>query len=815
VFAPGQSPADGVPLAGGVWRYHPTRKVFEPLSHGTTNPWGHDWTDKGEGFFVNSVNGHLWHLIPGAHYRRPHTLAPNPLVYRPMDMHADHWHFDTAGDWMKSRDGKADEFGGGHAHSGAMIYHGGQWPEAYRGRLLTLNLHGRRANVERLERVGSGFVGRREPDILKSADPFFRGLDVLEGPDGSVFVLDWSDTGECHEHNGVHRNSGRIFRVTHGEAKPTRMPNLRTTNVMNLPPITLEDSEWLSRAARQELAARPPDRTTTLVPQTPLGVMMSGSDRPMTQLRAMWALHAMGSSDPTELLRRSADADESVRAWVIRLLTDDLPLDTVAGEVRSTGPLVNRYAQQQQRFIEMARTDPSGLVRLTLASTLQRLPVAARPELAAALLSRAEDAADPNLPLLTWYGLIPVAQKQPLALAKLAAEGKFPVVREFAARRFAETVLTDPAPLDALLAATRTADPAARADILTGLAAGLAGIRKAPAPKAWADWPKDCDPALLRTVGAVFGDGRALADLKAVALDPKASLEDRKAAVAGLIAANPPDLQSICEPLLKVRFLNTVALGGLVGSDDPAVGKSILAQWGTFHPSERPAVVAALASRPALAAVLLDAVEKKRVPATDLSAAHVRQIRTLGDKALSAKLAAVWGEVRESPAERAADIAKLKADLTPATLAAADPRKGRAVFAATCANCHKLYGVGADTGPDLTGAGRSDLDYLLGNIVDPSAVVTKDYRVTVFQLLDGRTVTGVVAGESPAAVTVQTATAKEVLPAGEIEKRTPSASSLMPDGLLQPLTKEQVRDLFAYLMTPAQVELPTDSSPKR
>ena len=815
VLVPGQSAAEAVPLAGGVWRYHPTRKVFEPLSHGTTNPWGHDWTDKGEGFFVNSVNGHLWHLIPGAHYRRPHTISPNPLVYRPMEMHADHWHFDNGKDWTASRDvtGSSDAYGGGHAHSGAMIYHGTQWPESYRGRLLTLNLHGRRANVERLERAGSGFVGRREPDMLKSADPFFRGLDVLEGPDGSVFVLDWSDTGECHEHNGVHRNSGRIFRVRYGDPKPVPAVDLTKLSDAELAALQ-KGGEWQARMARQVLTDR--GVSGFKVDLSALMPLLKDSN-PVVRLRAMWALGAweaglygraggrmIDTAVYESLDHPTADPDESVRAWAVRLLANGT-LDRVTGECPE-GLLPG--GSPLPRLVQMAYTDKSGLVRLTLASTLQRLPSMYRPQFAAALLSRAEDAADPNIPLLVWYGLIPVAHKQPLALAKLAAEGRFPVVREFAARRFAETLAADPAPLDALLAATRTAAPAVRADVLTGLAAGLAGTRKATAPKAWADWPKDGDPALLRSVGAVFGDGRALADLKSLALDPKASLEDRKAAVAGLIAADPPDLRTICEPLLKVRFLNTVALGGLVRSDDPAVGKAIVGQWNTFHPTERPAVVAALASRPGFAAALLDAIEAKRIPRDALTAAQVRQVRNLGDNALSAKLAAVWGEVRESPAERAADIAKLKAELTPPVLAAADPRQGRAVFQAVCASCHKLYEAGNDIGPNLTGAGRTDLDYLLGNILDPSAVVTKDYQVTVFQLADGRTVTGVVVSQSPAAVTVQTATAKEVLPVGDIDKRTPSANSLMPDGLLQPLSKQQVRDLFKYLMTPAQVDLP-------
>ena len=216
---PGTPDAGRIPLRGGLWRYHPVRKRFEVLCHGTTNPWGHDWNALGEAFFINTVNGHLWHVIPGAHFARPHTIEPNPRAYAVIDQHADHYHWDNSKDFKTASipGGIDDHRGGGHAHSGLMIYLADQWPEPYRGKLFTLNFHGRRVNVERLERSGSGYVGRHEPDIFFAADPWFRGIDLSYGPDGSVFVLDWSDTGECHEHDGVHRSSGRIYRFTYGE----------------------------------------------------------------------------------------------------------------------------------------------------------------------------------------------------------------------------------------------------------------------------------------------------------------------------------------------------------------------------------------------------------------------------------------------------------------------------------------------------------------------------------------------------------------------------------------------------------------------
>ena len=95
IGAPGTPAAQRIPLRGGLWRFHPDQKRFEVLCHGTTNPWGHDWNALGEAFFINTVNGHLWHMIPGAHFARPHTIEPNPRVYAVIDQHADHYHWDN------------------------------------------------------------------------------------------------------------------------------------------------------------------------------------------------------------------------------------------------------------------------------------------------------------------------------------------------------------------------------------------------------------------------------------------------------------------------------------------------------------------------------------------------------------------------------------------------------------------------------------------------------------------------------------------------------------------------------------------------
>ncbi len=335
---PGTPDADRVPIHGGLWRFDPKSKRVEVLVSGTTNPWGHDWDAFGEAFFINTVNGHLWHAIPGAHLVRPHTIDPNPRAYAQIDQHADHFHWDTAKDWSDSRNPKSehDIRGGGHAHSGLMIYQGGQWPEADRGKLFTLNFHGRRVNVERLERSGSGFVGRHEPDRFFAGDPKFRGIDLGYGPDGGVFVLDWNDSGECHESTGVLRTSGRIFKFTRGEPKRPEIGDLANLDVKALVDLHRHPNEWYARMARRQLIDRSSrgDRIEGSIEG--LKAILAADPDPVLKLRALWSLHALGAADEATLRALLHHDHEALRTWAIRLLTDKMPIDTVTS--RRPGP---------------------------------------------------------------------------------------------------------------------------------------------------------------------------------------------------------------------------------------------------------------------------------------------------------------------------------------------------------------------------------------------------------------------------------------------------------------------------------------------
>ncbi|HKX63078.1 MAG TPA: PVC-type heme-binding CxxCH protein, partial [Verrucomicrobiae bacterium] len=662
---PGTPSANRVPLRGGMWRYHPGRKVFEALTHGTTNPWGHDWDENGELFFINTVNGHLWHAVAGMHFVRPHTIDPNPHVYSLIDHHADHWHFDTGRGWTESRDGKADAFGGGHAHIGMMIYQGDNWPASYRGRLFTLNMHGRRANVERLERLGSGYVGRHDTDILQAGDPWFRGMEISSGPDGGVYLVDWSDAGECHDSTGVHRTSGRIYKVTHGTPtpKPIQAAQLGGIQSQDMLLQQLRDPDvWFARRARQQFQAWSYGGRELREVGRLLRHEFDEADSTPLKLRYLWTLNAIDAADATFLREQLRHADEHVRAWSIRLLADAWPLDGTMGPLPAAA--AGKGATKPDRsivaaFTELAAHDKSALVRLVLASTLQRLPPPDRPQLAIALLGHEEDAEDHNLPLLIWYGLAPVADVNPMALAEVGLECRIPMTLKNIARRLAENNEKDGNPLNMLLTAAVDRPQAFQGAVLAGMVEAFTGWRKATRPAAWpplvAKLDAGSDPALrerARSLSVVFGDGRALIEVKRLALDGKADIEVRRTALRSLIDSKAPEAREVCEQLLNVRFLNTTAARGLAGYDDPGLGEKLAKSFRNFHPSERSDVMATLVSRPVFASAMLKEMAAGRIAREELSAFHARQIRSFNQEALARQLAAVWGEIRESAPEK-------------------------------------------------------------------------------------------------------------------------------------------------------------------
>ncbi|MBO0697412.1 MAG: c-type cytochrome [Zavarzinella sp.] len=807
VGRPGTPAEKRIHCDGGVYRIHPTRRVFENFADGTTNPWGVDFDDFGQCFVSNCVNPHLFHMIQGGHYEPWRNRPSSRFAYERLPTCADHLHY-PGGD-VRATLGTAEtlEMGGGHAHCGTLVYQGDAFPAYFRNNVFMCNIHGRRINRDVLKRKGSGYIASHGKDLAISTDPWFMGVTLRAGPDGSVYVSDWSDTGECHTYK-PNTETGRIYKISYGPAEKVRV-DLAKKSDDELVKLQLSRNDWYVRHARRLLQERAgkPDWNGDAVHATLRGYLASADLGDPQRLRALWALDATGGLDAKRERALLDDRSEYVRAWCIQFLCEN-------GEPS---------AEALAKFAELAKGDPSPVVRLYLASALQRLPAKDGWAITEGLVAHAEDAADVNLPLMVWYGIEPLVATDPARAMRLAVEAHIPLVRRFIARRVADEAILrgDKGDLGPWAAALAETTDAVRLDLLQGAREALQGRKSMKAPAGWAEayarLGKSSDPAVREqaaVLALVFGDQRALADLWAAAKLRTTPPATRLKALETLIEHHVANLAPLLHEAMTDESLRGPALRGLAAYDHPDTPKRILAVYPKLTTAERHDAVATLASRPAYALALLDAVERNVVPRADMTAYVARQLFALNDAKVSERLKTVWGDVRDTPAEKKKQMVRYKSLLTSSYLREANLSNGRLVFSKTCQQCHKLYGEGATIGPDLTGSNRSDLDYLLSNIIDPSAEVGRDYRMSVVQTAAGRIVTGIVVERSPARVVVQTATEKVVLAAEDVDSIKDSALSIMPDNQLDAMTKEQVRDLIAYLRAKKQVPLPAGKGPK-
>jgi putative membrane-bound dehydrogenase-like protein len=799
VGKPGTPDEERIPLNAAIWRYHPTRHKFEIFAEGTSNPWGVDFDDHGQAFCTACVIPHLYHIIQGARYHRQAGSHFNPHTYADIATIADHRHY--VGDNPHGGNGNSNDAGGGHAHAGAMIYLGGTWPDEYRGRIFMNNIHGQRLNTDILKRNGSGFIGGHGPDFLLTGDLASQFLNIRYGPDGNAYVIDWYDTNACHHNNveGHDRTNGRVYKVSYGESKSAPV-DLKKLNDVALAEMVLQKNDWYVRHARRLLQERAAAGGVDRAARDRLAKIAVSHADVTRQVRAMWALHVSGGL-PNEIISGLlGSSQEYVRAWAVQLSLDR--------ESVNLGVL-------RRHLVALAQSDQSPVVRLYLASALQRMPLDERWRILDGLVRHSQDATDHNLSLMYWYAAEPLAEVDPeRGLAFGLSCGKtIPVLREFMVRRIG-SLNSGPAIALLVRALGKSTDDLEKLVILRGIDRALAGRRRVEPPAEWTavygKIVKGRNEGLqseATALGVKFGDSAAMDAFRKLVALKSADTAARQRALKALLDARDPGLADTLQQLLDESSLRGQALTGLAQYDDAQTPDKILAIYQSLTAEEKRAAMATLAARTAYGARLLQSIAEKRIPATDLSADLVRQLHNLRDPAVDKLLAEIWGQVRPTAEDKAKLIAEHRQLLDDDPETEPDLPLGRAIFTKTCGQCHKLYGTGDTIGPDLTGSNRSDAEYLLSNVFDPSGLISKEYQSTLVITDNGRVVTGIVTVEDDKSLTIRTATETLVLPKDEIEERGLSDVSMMPDDQLKLFSKHEILSLFAYLRDKNQVPI--------
>lgn len=352
-------------------------------------------------------------------------------------------------------------------------------------------------------------------------------------------------------------------------------------------------------------------------------------------------------------------------------------------------------------------------------------------------------------------------------------------------------------------------------DLLRGMRDGYAGSSRMVMPKGWQKVelrllksPSAEVRELTKSLAVKFGSQSAMAGLRAVLSDANSPINERRKALNSLTAGKDAELVNLALPLLQVAALRNDSLRALAGYADERIAPELIKFYPTLKTAqEKRAVLNVLVSRPSNARALLTEIAKGRIQSRDLTADVVRQLRGFNQPDITAAVVKLWGVIRESPEEKKREIALLKVQLLGKPASKPDSVRGREIFNLICGQCHTLFGVGGKVGPDITGANRGDLDYLLHNILDPNAEIPNEYRTTNIDTKDERSITGIVTREDPHSVTVVTATETLTIGRKDIEYMKQGQLSMMPEGLLQPLKLAEVRALLAYLQSTRQVPL--------
>ncbi len=424
VGKPGDVENDRQFIDGGIWRYHPTRKKFEIHARGLSNPWGFDFDDHGQGFATCCVIPHLFHIVQGGVYHKQSRPHINPYIYDDIKTIRDHTHLS--------------------AHGGARFYLADAFPAPYndRSHLFMCNIHEHALLTDYMVPNGSSFIGKHGDDFMPTNDMAWVGFSIEIGPEGGVYILDWHDTDVCG--NSINfPNSGRIYRVMPEGAEPISRPNLAALSDKKLVDLQTHSNDWYVRQARTLLQFRAASgKLNDAQVHRQLRSQFETAATSPKRLRALWALQVTGGLEEAKLVPLLSHDDPYVRGWAIQFLCDQSnvnafqPTGTGHSKVTlTTDPLAKISRNVLDRFEEMARSDSSKIVRLFLASAVQRLPFSDRWPILDGLVSHAEDIDDNNLPRMYWFGLEPmVPNHQPKAL-KLVLNGKIPKLQEFVARR--------------------------------------------------------------------------------------------------------------------------------------------------------------------------------------------------------------------------------------------------------------------------------------------------------------------------------------------------------------------------------------------
>jgi putative membrane-bound dehydrogenase-like protein len=789
----------GISFQQGIWRYHPRTREFELFAEGGGNTWGLDFDRHGSAIAsTNYGTSAMLHQVQGGYYVKgfsKHGELHNPYAFGYFD------HVPYKG------------FRGGHVTCGGVLYRGGSFPKEFTDTFIAASPLSNAIFWHVLSPERSSFTAHFGGELVTGNDSWFRPVDCLIGPDGSLFVADWYDKRINHVDpvDNWDRSNGRIYKIEARGTKPAAGLPLGRRSSFELVGLLDHPNDWYVSEARRILAER---QDPVVVPTLRKKVIENAGQ---LALECLWALYVSGGFDDPTAARLLDHSSQDVRTWAVRLL----------GDARRVSPTI------QARLIRLAQREQSSAVRSQLACTCKRLPGNDALPILRELLKRDEDEQDPHIPLLLWWAIEDKAasdREQVLHLLAAQTAWSSPIIRNFIVERLSRRYMAAGTSAD-LDTCARLLDLAPGRDdtdrVIRGMDKALEGRSScnlpAPLKKKLMDlWKTQFQSVSLVRLGLRMHLGPAPERALSLVADQKTALPDRMSLIETLGQVGQPGSVPILLRLLRQPEPSAVrraSLSALQEFASPEVSHALLDLYPELPPDLRVRVQALLCSRPISARDFLQAVDGGVISPKEVSFELVRQAVLHRDPEIRRLAEKHFGKIGgEPPGEKRARIASVRHMLDTGV---GDPPRGKAVYDKKCATCHTLFGEGIKIGPELTGADRKDREFLITSVVDPSAVIRNEYVAYLVTTKSGRLLTGLISETTPKTVTVLDAkNERTILDREEVETIKPSPESLMPEKILDDLDEQQIRDLFSYVQgngvtaarQPALAEARSDSA---
>ncbi len=782
---------------GGIWRYRPTTRRLEVFCKGFINPWGHVFDPAGESFVTDGA------FFEGINYAFPDAVfVTSPGATR----------------WLKGMNP------GSPKHCGLEILSGTHVPPEWSGSLVTSDFRSHRVCRFEIKPSASGYLSRQQPEIITTPHVAFRPIDARMGPDGALYVADWYNP--IIQHGEVDfrderrdRSSGRIWRVSFPGRELDPWPNVSDATIDELLGLLTDPSLSVAQFARQELW----NRVATNRVQTLAAMKAWASEDAASRTNEyLWLIEVAGSPMAEELLAIASGFDDiepaRKRTALRSLWRNRLSLPTDAPERNLI-----------EQFVLSKTTDDDPRVRLEAVVAAGQVSGS---DVAIAVLDATRKDMDDNLDFAIWQSIRSLDEK--------VDDGSIVQRIGWSDRAdqlaYAVSAIATPAAAEVAtkMIETQTVDAAlVRAVAAAGDAGQLGRVAKTLLKNESTRSIESLRPLLDRTAvdGTVpAGVGELLASLVK-------SPDDVDLAMATMATT------------WKISQLEPAITAAIGSTEDAVLAEQLIAALGTFQSDSADAALAELVKaddiatriaatrtivgrRPIVAAqsavallqndqaadaastLIVDMIGRKGMPwqlskamekpgvsiPTDVARGLLRSVRSAGGNQAIENAIRIAGKLDDASWKLSPELV---ARLTSKVHAQGSAAAGEAIYrrdALQCIACHAIGSAGGLVGPNLISiGGASQIDYIIESLIAPSEKLKEGYSTLMVVTDEGQVVSGIVIGKTDQALRLRLADGKEVQIDVESIVQEKPGKSLMPEGLVDALTEDELVDLVTFL----------------